>query len=184
MFTLPVTISELLSGQQTTSRICVSVFFHFGHSYFHKIRLENSLPTKVSRFSRHSCYCQKKNKNKVVLVFFFTHTFSARSWLYLSLWTFCSVWGGLYLWCVTTSCAYCISVKEVTCRLTSFSNNALGCDLSVTKQTPHTEKLQIQVWTWKILVSLVIWEHVSRAGLCMMFRMLKYKIGVEEYAGI
>lgn len=52
-------------------------------------------------------------KKKVVSFFFFTHThFSARSWLCLSPWTFCSVWGGLYLWCVTRSCAYCIFYKR------------------------------------------------------------------------
>lgn len=33
------------------------------------------------------------------------------------------------------------SIKKVTSRLTYFRNNALGCVLSVRKQTPHTEKM-------------------------------------------
>lgn len=36
------------------------------------------------------------------------------------------------------------SIKEITSRLTSFRNNALGCVLSGTKQSPHIGKLQIQ----------------------------------------
>lgn len=79
-------------------------------------------------------------KKKVVSVFFFTHTHIFQLEVGFVSHRGLSVLSEV----VCTSVLIAFSIKEITSRLTFFRNNALGCVLSGTKQSPHIGKLQIQ----------------------------------------